>query len=230
LGVNIEQLKDFALETSSIARRIYGIKLRLLNGQSDAARWFLFNREKLKYEMNFKSDGLILDIGSYLGEYTKKLLDKNPEMTFWLYEPIPEHYRACLIRFKDSENVSVYQKAVTADGRNIQMQIDGLRSRQEMNTKDGVLTYTSISIQEIFDSVSEIELLKLNIEGMEYECLNQLILSNSLKKVSYLLIQFHNFDREAEKKRNLVIKAIEKDFSNVFTFEWVWELWIRKGK
>lgn len=228
--MNIEQLKDFALETSSIARRIYGMKLILRGGQSDAARWFLFNREKLKYEMNFKSNGLILDIGSYVGEYTKKLLDKNPKMTFWLYEPIPEYYRACLVRFKDRENVSVYQKAVSADGRDIRMQIDGLRSRQELKTNDEVLEFASINIQEIFDSVSEIELLKMNIEGMEYECLNQLILSNSLIKANYLLIQFHNFESEAEKKRNLVIKAIEEDFTNVFTFEWIWELWIRKGK
>ena len=230
MGVNIEHLKDFALETSSIARRIYGIKLILWHGKSDAARWFLFNREKLKFGMNFNSNGLILDIGSYLGAYTNKLIDKNPGMTFWLYEPIPEYYRACLIRFKERENVSVYQKAVSADGRDIRMQIDRLRSRQELNTNDKVLTFASINIQEIFDSVNEIELLKMNIEGMEYECLNQLILSNTLIKANYLLIQFHNFESEADKKRNLIIKAIENDFTNVFTFEWMWELWIRKEK
>ena len=65
---------------------------------------------------------------------------------------------------------------------------------------------------------------------MEYECLNLLILSNSLIKAKYLLIQFHNFEGGAEKKRNLVRKAIEKDFTNVFNYEWMWELWIRKEK
>ena len=228
--MNIEQLKDLALETSSITRRIYGMKLIFQDRQSDAARWFLYNREKLKYGMKFSSDGLILDIGSYLGEYSKKVLKKNPGMTFWLYEPIPEYYRTSLIKFKDRENVFVYQKAVSADGRDIRMQIDGLRSRQELDTKTDVLKFVSISIQEIFDSAAEIELLKMNIEGMEYECLNQLILSNSLTKARYLLIQFHNFESGAEKKRNLVRKAIEKDFTNVFSYEWMWELWIRKGK
>ena len=53
---------------------------------------------------------------------------------------------------------------------------------------------------------------------------------NALIKANYLLIQFHNFESEADKKRNLIIKAIEDDFTNVFTFEWMWELWIRKGK
>ena len=228
--MSIERLKDLALETSPIARRIYGMKLIFQDRHSDAARWFLFNREKLKYGMKFRSDGLILDIGSYLGKYTRKLLKKNPGMTFWLYEPIPEYYRACLVRFKGRENVSVYQKAVSADGRAIRMQIDGLRSRQELNTKNDVLEFASINIQEIFDSAAEIELLKMNIEGIEYECLNLLILSNSLIKAKYLLIQFHNFESGAEKKRNLVRKAIEKDFTNVFNYEWMWELWIRKEK
>ena len=230
MRVNIKKFKDLALETSSIARRIYGIKLFCQDGQSDVAKWFLFNQEKLKYGMNLKSNGLVLDIGSYVGEYTKKVLNKSPRMTFWLYEPIPEYYRACLVRFKGRENVSVYQKAVSADGRAIRMQIDGLRSRQELGAKNDILEFASINIQEIFDSAAEIELLKMNIEGMEYECLNQLILSNSLIKAKYLLIQFHNFESGAEKKRNLVRKAIEKDFTNVFNYEWMWELWIRKGK
>ena len=218
------------LETSSLARRIYGVKLFLREGQSDASIWFLFNRENFKYEIDFKSDGLVLDIGSYLGEYTEKLLKKNPAMTFWLYEPIPEYYKVCSDRFRDRETIFVYQRAVSADGRNIRMQVDGLRSRQELGISPEVLEIASIGIQKIFDSASEVELLKMNIEGMEYECLDQLILSNSLIKAKNLLIQFHNFEREDVNNRDRVRKALERDFTNVYTFEWMWELWIRKRK
>ena len=226
--MNIKKFKDLALETSSIARRIYGIKLLCQDGQSDVAKWFLFNQEKLKYGMNLKSNGLVLDIGSYVGEYTKRILNKSPRMTFWLYEPIPKYFSACLNRFEGRENVYVYQKAVSADGRDIRMQIDGLRSRQEPNNTTGLIKFASVSIQEIFDTVAEIELVKMNIEGMEYECLNQLILSNTLLKAKFLLIQFHNFESGDKVKRDLMRKAFEKDFTNIFTFEWVWELWIRK--
>lgn len=228
--MHIGQIKDRILETSAVARRIYGLKLTLRDGRSDASRWFLFNREKLKYGINFKSEGLVLDIGSYLGEFTKKVLEKNPDMVFWLYEPIPEYFIACVNRFKDRENITIYQSAVSADGRNFQMQIDGLRSRQELSDSvEGVLI-NSISIQEIFDSVDEIELLKMNIEGMEYECLDQLVNSNSLSKARYLLIQFHNFEDDAAHRRNKLRKEMEKDFINVYTYEWMWELWMRKEK
>jgi FkbM family methyltransferase len=226
--MSLEHAKDRILETSSIARRIYGAKLTLKGGPSGASRWFLFNREKLKYSIKLNTTGLVLDIGSYLGEFTEGVLKNNPHLTFWLYEPISEFFWVCENKFNNKENIVVSQKAVSADGRKIKMQIDGLRSRQKsVNFSEGV-TIDSVSIQEIFDSVSEIELIKMNIEGMEYECLEQLIHSNSLIKAKKILIQFHNFEKDSQDRRDLLQIQLAKDFENIYTFEWMWELWIRK--
>lgn len=226
--MNLKQAKDRILETSSIARRIYGVKLTLRNGPTDASRWFLFNREKLKYSIKFNHTGLVLDMGSYLGDYTEVILKNNPQLTFWLYEPISEFFSVCTNKFHNKENIVVHQKAVSADGRKFKMQIDGLRSRQKsVNFSEGV-TIDSISIQEIFDSISEIQLVKMNIEGMEYECLEQLIRTNSLIKAKYLLIQFHNFEKDSLNRRDLLQKKMAKDFENIYSYEWMWELWMRK--
>jgi FkbM family methyltransferase len=226
--VKIEELKDFSLEKSSLARRIYGFKLRLQGGSSDASRWFLSNREKLKYGMKLAPNGLVLDIGSYLGEFTQKVLNKNPDMTFCLYEPIPKYFSACADKYKDRENIIVHQKAVSADGRDITMQINSLRSRQQNKMALNSTVVQSESVQKIFDSVINIELMKINIEGMEYECLEQLMLSDSLIKARHLLIQFHNFESDSQERRTALRNKIEQDFNNIYTFEWVWELWIRK--
>jgi FkbM family methyltransferase len=226
----MQHLKDRILETSSTARRIYGLKLILCRGPFDASRWFLFNGERLKYKVKFKQEGLVLDIGSYLGEYTEKIRKLNPQLTFWLYEPIPEYCKICVKRFKENERVVIHQAAVSADGRTLQMQIDGLRSREDSINFLNATQVNSINIQEIFDSVTEIELMKMNIEGMEYECLQQLIHTDSLIKAKHLLIQFHNFDVGAHQRREVVRKQIERDFVNIFTFDWIWELWIRKSE
>ena len=228
--MNTQHIKDRILETSPIARRIYGAKLTLTGRVSDSSRWFLYNREKLKFAVKLNQRGLVLDLGAYLGEYTEVILKKNKQMTFWLYEPIPEFFSVCTNRFKNKENIVVYQNAVSADGRNFQMQIDGLRSRKESRIFSDSVTIESLSIQEIFDTVIEIELVKMNIEGMEYECLEQLIRTNSLIKARYLLIQFHDFEKDSHKRRDLIRKQMEKDFKNIYTFEWMWELWIRKDE
>ena len=65
---------------------------------------------------------------------------------------------------------------------------------------------------------------------MEYECLEQLIRTNSLIKARYLLIQFHDFEKDSHKRRDLIRKQMEKDFKNIYTFEWMWELGIRKDE
>ena len=204
--------------------------LTLRNGTSDISKWFLFNNEKLKYGLDLQEHGLIMDFGAFKGEFTKRTKLKNPNMTFWLYEPISKYSNIAANRFSDSKNVKVNNYGVSADGRDIEMKIDNLRSRHNSDSLANNVLVKTMSIQEIFNSVTEIELIKMNIEGMEYECLEQLVKSSSLIKARHLLIQFHNFDPAAKYKLETLRNEFEKDFRNVFSCEWMWELWIRKEK
>ncbi len=222
-------VKDRILEFSSIARRVYGLKLLLTVGLTDTSRWFLLNKEKSKYSMHLKQGGLILDIGSFLGDYTSLVQKRNPQLIFWLFEPIAYHFNVCRDKFKDNENVTVYQHAVSADGRSLKMQLNGLRSKHQPSIFADGLSVPSRSIQEIFDSVKEVELMKMNIEGMEYECLEQLIRTKSLSKSKYLLIQFHNFEADSQNRRDAIRESLEIDYTYIFKFDWMWELWARKS-
>jgi FkbM family methyltransferase len=226
--VKTEGIKDRILEISSIARRVYGIKLILTVGLSDSSRWFLLNKEKLKYSMELECKGLVLDIGAFSGQYSEKIRKRNPKMTFWLYEPIPDYYELCTNRFKNRDNVFVFPYAISANGRELQMQINGLRTRQNTFPINVGVPIPSMSIQEIFDSVSEIELLKMNIEGMEYECLEQLISTSSLHKAKHILIQFHDFESNSQDRRDAIHGQLMQNFYNVYKSDWMWELWARK--
>lgn len=227
--MDIQGIKDYLLETSSLARRLYGVKLFINNGPTDTTRWFLFNCENLKYKIDLNERGVILDIGSYRGAYSSKLMVRHPENTYWLYEPIPDYFKVCLNRFKKEKNVLLNQAAVTSNGRNVLIKIDGLRSREVESSDSRAIEHKSVSIQEIFNSLSEIELLKMNIEGMEFECLEQLVSSNSLIKARYLLIQFHKFEDDSHQRRESLHRKFEKDFDTLFSYEWMWELWVRKN-
>jgi FkbM family methyltransferase len=228
--MKIRELKDYLLETFALARRLYGVKLQVIYGSTDSSRWFLSNHEKLKYKIDLGKSGVVLDIGSHKGEYTSKLMARHVELTYWLYEPIADYFNVSLNKFKKEKNVLLHQVAVTGDGRNVLMKIDGLRSSEVEKGHSRATEIKSISIQEIFNSRPEFELLKMNIEGMEFECLEQLVNTNSLIKARYLLIQFHNFGVGAQSRRDALHRQFEKNFDNVFAYEWVWELWARKDK
>lgn len=226
--MRLEQTLDHILENSVTARRIYGLKLMLKEGFTDISKWFLLNRETLKYDIDLKPGGIVLDIGAFKGQYTKKMLARNRDMVFWLYEPIADYFQTCQNLFRDKRSITVYQAAVSSDGRDFEMEIDGLRSRHSSGNLTDSVKIASIDIQDIFDSAQEFELLKMNIEGMEFECLERLINSNSLVKAKYLLIQFHNFEDDSRSKLEKLREGINKDYSNVWQYEWMWELWKRK--
>lgn len=211
------------IEISSIARRFYGLKLLIKQGLTDESKWFLLNREKLKFTTEFASNGLVLDIGAYLGDFVYKLSKLKPGMTFKAYEPVPEFYEKCVSRFNEKKNIEVFPYAVTCDGRDIYFSIDGPRSKAEASENNPV--YRSLSVDQIMVGIDEVELLKMNIEGMEYECLIRLFENGEIRKIRHLLIQFHNFNLEHEQVYAKIQTLLEKDFTSLFKFKWKWELW-----
>jgi FkbM family methyltransferase len=217
------KLKERLIETSSIARIIYGLKLLLLSGLNDESKWFLLNKENLKYKVKLKSNGLVLDFGGYVGEFTSKMSKLNPDMLFLIFEPIPNFYKKCQRRFRKNRNVSILPYGVTSNGRNIDLAIDGPRTRTNQSGKN--LGFPSKSITGILDNLDQVELLKMNIEGLEYECLLSIIENGSIKKINYLLVQFHNFNVDDENSYIEITSLISEDFIRVFSYKWKWELW-----
>ena len=222
----LDQLKERLIETSSIGRRIYGFKLLISFGLNDESKWFLFNKEKLKYRIKLNSNGLVIDLGGYVGDFTSKMLKLNPKMSFLIFEPVPSFFKTCMSRFSKNQNVSVLPYGVTSNGRSIDLKIDGPRTRT--NKLDGNSIFASKSITEILDNLDQVELIKMNIEGLEYECLLSIIRSGSIKKINYLLVQFHNFCIEDEDNYAEITQLISEDFIRVFSYKWKWELWQKK--
>ncbi len=226
--MKLEIIKDRLLEDSVILRRIYGLELLIKTGLTDVSKWFLLNRENLKYDIDLNAGGIVLDIGAFKGQYTEKILARYNDMVFWLYEPIADYFQICQHHFVNTKSVTVHQAAVSADGRNFEMQVDGLRSRQTVDQLADSVLITSVDIQDIFDSAQEFELLKMNIEGMEFECLEKLINTNSLIKARYLLIQFHKFESDSSQRLKKIRESLKEDYENVWSYDWMWELWKRK--
>lgn len=221
MGISCD--KNGIMERSSLARRLYGIKLIFKEGVTEKSKWFILNREKLKYSMNLKEDGLVLDFGGYMGDFSANLLKVNPQLQCRVYEPVIEFAYSCRDRFKNNSNVQVMASGVSSNGRRLKMFIDGPRTKNDSSVH--LESFKTVSINSVFDLLEEVELVKMNIEGMEYECLRELEVNGNLKKIKYLLVQFHNFTSHSEKEYRDIIKIIEKNHIIVFKFKWLWELY-----
>ena len=79
------------------------------------------------------------------------------------------------------------------------------------------------------NSISTIDLLKINIEGAEFPLLESLETNGDLRKIKCLLIQFHAFADNAIERRKNLQEALSKTHVKLFDYPFVWECWKLKG-
>lgn len=73
------------------------------------------------------------------------------------------------------------------------------------------------------ESIFEIALMKINIEGAEYDLLDRLIKSGNLHKFKYLQIQFHDFAPDALSRPAKIVSQILESHECTASFPMVWE-------
>jgi hypothetical protein len=73
--------------------------------------------------------------------------------------------------------------------------------------------------------VSDIDLMKINIEGGEYDVLPAMIESGIIQHIKYLQVQFHNFVKHAAKRRKKILVELARSHFEMWNYEFVWESW-----
>ena len=87
------------------------------------------------------------------------------------------------------------------------------------------------SISDFINSnnIEFIDLMKINIEGGEYDVLNDLIQSNTIKKIKNIQVQFHKFVNKSKTKRKKIIKKLKLTHHRTYCYYFVWENWRLKN-
>ena len=73
--------------------------------------------------------------------------------------------------------------------------------------------------------IERIDLLKVNIEGGEYELLEHLIATGDIRKVRKLQVQFHDFVPDAIPRRARILQGLAQTHAQHWNFHFVWEEW-----
>jgi FkbM family methyltransferase len=147
-----------------------------------------------------------------------------------VFEPIPLFYETIKYRFHNNKNVTPYNFGLGA--RNEQISIgfkDDATSVFHTNDDENI----QIDMVDIFDfltrnKISKIDLLKLNIEGSEYDVLERLIETGWINKIDHIQIQFHDFIENAEGRRENIRRHLLKTHDEKYNFEFIWESWSKK--
>ncbi len=147
----------------------------------------------------FKENDIVIDIGGHVGFFSLYLAKRFPFVTIYTFEPTPHNYRNLVenIKVNGVKNVTAFNKAVTRDGRKLDMLVHpsntGGASGQQKDLhlpEHEFFSAESTTLDGIFreESIEKCKLLKIDCEGSEHEIL---LNTDVLSRIDYLAGEFH---------------------------------------
>lgn len=129
----------------------------------------------------------MIDAGGWLGDTATKLAENNPEIKIITIEPSLENcnFIRKYIKQHNLKNVKVLNNCLSAykDHKFSTTSSSIFSNKQYNKSKEGI---NSITIDSISKNNSDLGLIHLDVEGMEYECLKGAY--NSIKKKDIIFI------------------------------------------
>ncbi len=183
--------------------------------------------KKLRLDYPLNSLSVVFDVGGYMGDYSEAIF-KNYGCKIYLFEPIPSFYKVCVERFRDNPSVICLNYGLSSKTAFVNIGINDdassfIHFRRGIKTQQAHLK----SIDDVFSdlNIKQVDLIKINIEGGEYDLLPAIIDLGLIKNFKYIQVQFHSFIKGAERKRDLIRNALRKTHYEMWSYEFVWESW-----
>jgi len=190
-----------------------------------AKKWFKDNGDntlRLDYSLNEQS--IVFDIGGFEGNFTNDIYKKYGS-NIYIFEPVSNFYNIINKRFNNN-TIKKYNFGLSNTNKfmNIFVSNDASSVHAMSNSTEKIELKSIIEFIEQND-INHIDLLKINIEGGEFEVLPALLDHEIIHKIDNLQIQFHNFIDDAEKKRDDIRKRLSKTHRLTYDYYFIWENW-----
>ena len=176
--------------------------------------------------ININDTSKVLDAGAYKGEFADEILKKFGSNLI-LYEPLEYEFNYLKKKYQHNSKVKLYNLAISNTNNYKFLSLDNNNSYLSDVKINNSIKIKCENIIDIFDKEKSIDFFKMNIEGSEYEILNEMIDKNYLTKCKYYLIQFHHKNNKnlIENKKIIQNNFSEMNFKKIFDYNYVWEVW-----
>lgn len=202
-------------------------KLKLLF-ETSVKKWFDEHGD-LTHRLNYDEldkDSLVYDIGGFYGEWTSNIYSKY-NCKVHVFEPVRHFYHFLKSRYDRNKKIQVFNYGFGKEQKNeiISVINDGSSFYRNHKDADSVEIVSVVNFNEHLDQIDGmIDLMKINIEGSEYEILES-ISDENLKKIKNIQVQFHTFMNNCVERREKIRERLAKTHKTTYEFDFVWENW-----
>lgn len=198
--------------------------------QKEVNRWFKDNGDKshrLNYDLNENS--VVFDLGGYEGQWTSDIYSRY-NCNIYVFEVLNEFYDIIKIRFARNQKIKVFPFGLANADKTEKISVMADKTsmfREGSNSKEIKLVEASGFIEK--NSISKIDLMKINIEGGEFDLLSHLLDTGQAEKIVNIQVQFHDIIPNAEARMREIQQRLSKTHRLTYQYKFVWENWLLKS-
>jgi len=187
--------------------------------------------EALRLDYPLNECSLVIDVGGYIGDFAAEISNIF-HCRIDVFEPVHRHAEIIRDRFVSNPQIQLIEAGLGALESEQLIGCDGAASTLFIDHNDAG-RQEQIRIVSAIDYIrssgySDIDLIKVNIEGGEYELLEALLdCPDIISGIKYLQIQFHDFVPAAREKRLDIQNRLTKTHKPMWDFPFIWESWER---
>jgi len=190
-----------------------------------ARSWILLRGdERVQSALMVAPESLVIDVGAYLGDFTALARERWSARVIAV-EPIDKFCSTLLDRFRKDSSVEIIPGALGAKRGMIQISMADDGSSAWGSSDEQI----EVKVMDVAEVINEqiVSLMKINAEGAEFDVLDRLIDTGQIEQIETLLIQFHKFVPDAERRRRVIRSRLRATHRVKFNVPWVWEQWIK---
>jgi FkbM family methyltransferase len=181
---------------------------------------------------NINSDSIVIDVGGYIGDFSSRVFEKY-QPHIYCFEVDAGYVKCIAERFQANPKIHCFDFGLSNKNASLELIQKGMGSTLYADAGEAPGDGNIVRVRDVVEVFNElkldkIDLLKLNIEGGEYDVLERLIEANRLKDVVCLMVQFHEWLNGAYWRRYRIRKALRKTHRLVWDYPFVWEQWVRR--
>jgi FkbM family methyltransferase len=217
-----------------IADKVYQPELSVC--ESNKLIWYKKNGDRtLRVEYGLNHSAVVYDIGGYEGDWAAEISARYA-CKIYVFEPVLSFVKDLEKRFGNNPMIRVFPYGLA--GEDGEMLISHLAEGSSVFRDTNNLNETTeekelIQLRAIDSIIEElntphIALMKINIEGGEFELLECLLKNGLHMNIENLQIQFHDFVPDALNRMNNIKSRLKETHYLTYEYVFVWENWKRK--
>lgn len=189
-------------------------------------RWKADRMETRRMEFQgIGAQSVVFDVGGFQGNWAADIHGRYGAKVH-VFEPHPAFATAIRARFAANPAIILHDFALGSSEGTLDLSDDGDASssfRMAGRTVQGRIEPVARFFAQT--DIPRIDLMKVNIEGGEYDLLPALIEAGLMSRIGILQVQFHLFSADDIARREAIRARLAETHDCDWSYDFVWEQW-----